>query len=189
MAQRENQRVVISKRLLKEGLLRLLETEKLEKVTVTDLCRESGINRATFYRHYVCPRDVLVELEQDMIHGAEKMLKKPTSHQEALHYLAVICTFLYERRDLVCTLIRCKTDEELVQILREYNQRAWELRDELKQAEQMDLDSTRLVSTFLYSGGYYMIRQWLTEDIRKSPMEMAQLIYKMIFRQEPPEKL
>ena len=187
MAQRENQRVLISKRLLKEGLLRLLETEKLEKVTVTDLCRESGINRATFYRHYICPRDVLVELEHDMIHDVEKTMKKPTSHQEALQYLVYICNYLLEHKELVRILIRCKTDADLVEILREYNQRAWELRNEFKQAEQLDLDSTRLISTFLYSGGYFMIRQWLTEDIRKTPAEMAGLIYKMIFRKDPPE--
>ena len=67
MAQRENQRIALSKRLLKEGLLRILAGKRLEDVNVSALCRESGINRATFYRHYTCPRDVLVDLERDMM--------------------------------------------------------------------------------------------------------------------------
>lgn len=50
---KDDQRVTLTKRLLQEGLLRLLETKEIDKINVTELCRESGINRATFYRHYI----------------------------------------------------------------------------------------------------------------------------------------
>ena len=49
---KSDQRVIITKMMLKEALLKLLHTRQLNKITITDLCRESGINRATFYRHY-----------------------------------------------------------------------------------------------------------------------------------------
>lgn len=62
---KENQRVALTKRLLQEGLFRLLEEKPLEKVKVTELCREAGINRATFYRHYTAPRDVLLDMEAE----------------------------------------------------------------------------------------------------------------------------
>ena len=52
MARKENQRITLTKKLLQEGLLRLLETKRLDKISVTELCREAGINRATFYNHY-----------------------------------------------------------------------------------------------------------------------------------------
>ena len=54
---KENQRMVVTKRMLKEWLLR-----PLDNIHVNELCRESGINRATFYRHYETPQDVLVSL-------------------------------------------------------------------------------------------------------------------------------
>ena len=60
--ERENQRIMLTKRLLKESLLRLLERKELDKISITELCREAGINRATFYRHYEIPRDILNEL-------------------------------------------------------------------------------------------------------------------------------
>ena len=47
-----NQRIALTKRLLQEGLIRLLEKKPLDKNSVTELCGESGINQATFYRHY-----------------------------------------------------------------------------------------------------------------------------------------
>ena len=45
---KENQRIAVTKRMLQEGLLRLLRTQPIDKIKVTELCEESGINRATF---------------------------------------------------------------------------------------------------------------------------------------------
>ena len=185
MQQRENQRVAMSKRLLKEGLLRLLETQELEKVNVSTLCRESGINRATFYRHYTCPRDVLLDLEKDIVQQMGRNLKRPTSHQEAKAWLEEICTKLYEHRALIRILIKCKTDEDLAGILDEFSQRTWALRNEVAALREMDQESLRLISTFLYTGAYYLLRQWLTEESSKSPAEVAHLLYGIILVRPP----
>ena len=56
---KENQRVILTKRLLYEGLLRLLEKKELHKITITELCAEAGINRATFYKHNSTPKDLM----------------------------------------------------------------------------------------------------------------------------------
>lgn len=50
---KENQRIAITKGLLKESLLHLLKKKKIDRITITELCQESGINRSTFYR-YAC---------------------------------------------------------------------------------------------------------------------------------------
>ena len=38
--------------LIRESFLRLLKTRDVESITVSELAREAGINRSTFYRHY-----------------------------------------------------------------------------------------------------------------------------------------
>ncbi len=58
-----NQRVAVTKRMVQEGLMRLLEKKPLEKINITELCQEAGINRTTFYRHFELPRDVLTEMQ------------------------------------------------------------------------------------------------------------------------------
>lgn len=37
----ENQRVTISKRMLRDSLLRLLESKELSEINITELCREA----------------------------------------------------------------------------------------------------------------------------------------------------
>ena len=38
-------------------------------------------------------------------------------------------------------------------------------------------DSKRLMITFLTNGTYHMIRQWLLEDLPKTPKEMGELVH------------
>ena len=45
--------------LIKETLKHLLETNSLSDITVQKLCKESGINRQTFYYHYTDIYDLL----------------------------------------------------------------------------------------------------------------------------------
>ena len=62
-----NQRIALTKRLLQEALLRLMNRKPLDKISITELCDEAGINRTTFYRHYYTPHDVLLSMELDFI--------------------------------------------------------------------------------------------------------------------------
>lgn len=42
----------ITKRALASSLKKMMEKKPLSKITVTDLTRECGINRHTFYYHF-----------------------------------------------------------------------------------------------------------------------------------------
>lgn len=39
--------------LMDEALLNLLETKDFEYITVSQLCKKAGVNRTTFYLHYL----------------------------------------------------------------------------------------------------------------------------------------
>ena len=58
-------RTMLTKRLLKEGLLRILEKETLSKISISELCEKSGINRGTFYKHYESPATILRDIAYD----------------------------------------------------------------------------------------------------------------------------
>ncbi len=59
---KKDMRVAVTERMLREGMLRCLEDKPLSRITVSDLCRESGINRSTFYTHYETPTGILREM-------------------------------------------------------------------------------------------------------------------------------
>ena len=47
-------------------LTEMLQTCSIEDITATELCKRSGVNRATFYYHYNSVQDVLAEIENKL---------------------------------------------------------------------------------------------------------------------------
>lgn len=172
---RENQRILLTRRLLQEGLLRLLEVKELEKISVTELCREAGINRATFYNHYDSPQALLAGIEAGIRQDLEEMTSMPTSPEDAAQQLERICVYLKAHARLINILRRCHADEELAYAFSDLSRYSG-----FRQNSDLDETRAQLAATYLHTGCYYMIREWLEKDIDMTPREIAQLAMHII---------
>ena len=178
MAQKENQRIALTRRLLQEGLLRLLRHNELESISVTALCKEAGINRATFYNHYTSPASLLEEMETQLV-AELKVISTASSVDEVIIKLEQYCIKLRENAELVEILVRYHTDKDLEDIVISLTEYYSTYRLDLNQTK-LDPETTHLVSTFLYSGSYSLVREWLIRGIDKSPREIAELMISII---------
>ena len=52
---------------IKEALIQLLSEEKFENISVSKLCKRAGINRGTFYLHYIDKYDMMERLKEEII--------------------------------------------------------------------------------------------------------------------------
>ena len=146
---KENQRVILTKRLLYEGLFRLLEKKELHKITITELCAEAGINRATFYKHYSTPKDVLTDKMHQLIE--EFLDNNPPSEFQKNHFtkehLEKVCQYLYDNSAIVKILINNNMDGEISCILKNIPPKISFLRDDL--GRDLDKDNLKLLSNFI----------------------------------------
>ena len=55
----DNRRVKITKLMLQEALIDLLQEKALENISVRELVNKADINRSTFYSHYDTIYDLL----------------------------------------------------------------------------------------------------------------------------------
>lgn len=177
MEKKENQRIALTKRLLKESLLQLMAEKSIKNITVSELCQAAEINRSTFYNHYGCPADVLREIEISVIEDLTKIWE---GHRAGKNWpvnerVEALCTYLLEHKNISKLLFRdSDTNSEFATLLIQathlqsvYNQIFSYLKSE---------DSKRLMITFISNGTYHMIRQWLLEDIPKTPKEIGEII-------------
>ena len=67
MAPKVDIRVQKTKERLKSALLSLLEEKSIDRITISEICRVSGINRNTFYQHYTDIHDLLSEIEGELM--------------------------------------------------------------------------------------------------------------------------
>lgn len=176
----ENRRVAMTKRLVQEGLLRLLDKKELAKISVTELCREADVNRATFYRYYGSPADVLSAIKkqffQDLLESQEKTdAKAPATYLEVMERM---CEYLHENRELAKHIIR-NMDFDIPYVVIQMSHGQNGTYDYLT-THFDDKDSVKLADTFICYGGYSVIRQWLTEDMEKTPQEIAGILCRLM---------
>ena len=111
MERRENQRVMLTKRLIQESLTELLKTEGIHKISVRALCEGAGINRSTFYRYYGSQYDVLTEMEEEVLQDVAYLLRQdPVSSDR--EKLEAICAYFERHMDSVRVLVGNNVDPE-----------------------------------------------------------------------------
>ena len=63
----DNRRVTMTKLLIKNALLELLEHKELSNISITAICETADVHRSTFYKYYSTTADLLREIEQDYL--------------------------------------------------------------------------------------------------------------------------
>lgn len=179
MVKKENQRIALTKKLLQEGLLQLLEVKSLDKISVTELCRESGINRATFYNHYNSPQELLNDIENRITSSLKGIIGLPKTADEVIRQVEQVCEFFHQNSRTILILHNCHADEDITEILYDLNQNFQYYRMNDKFTRTMDQTNLNLVSIFFYTGCYNIILHWLKNDLQKSPKEIADLMVRL----------
>ena len=179
---KENQRVAISKHLLKSSLLRLLQNKNITKISISELCQEAEINRTTFYRHYETPNDVLLEIASDYIKEFRNFSSSANTSQDLYDEVVQLCRFIDHHSDMAKLLIRNNTNDGITKIFQELCDDFVGKRKILYKGSPVDDDTLRLFSSFFSVGIYTLISHWLVEDIAKTPEEIANLICCSFYR-------
>lgn len=179
MAQKENQRIALTKQLLQNGLLRLLKQKNIQKINITELCKEAGINRSTFYKYYNTPYDVLTDMGNTIIRKFidETNIENLTSLPDHRKFYEQLCRYLYENADTMKILIGYNLDSEISDVLK-CSPKTHDVLVKLLE-RKFETEEIEMALTFIYSGAYNLIRKWIMEDIPKTPEEIADLILRM----------
>ncbi|MCM1368152.1 MAG: TetR/AcrR family transcriptional regulator [Roseburia sp.] len=175
---KENQRVCLTKRILKETLLRLLKDKELNEISITELCRESEINRATFYRHYDLPKDVLLDIEKDFIQELYAATKYIKTEADAERYLEHLCLYFYEHSALVKYFTENNLDDDIELLLSKFYRSILKFRN--KSNNEISEADISLINAYLSGGAYSVLCKWINGDLQKTPKEIAQTALKLL---------
>ena len=114
-------------------------------------------------------------MKQDL----NSMIRKPLSKENMVRQLEDVCIYLKEHKNILRVLIQCHADDDLAEIFNQLDRHY--INSSISASQNaLDSDSIHLVSTFLYSGSYNLIMEWLMRDIPKSPRQIAELVLSII---------
>lgn len=98
-------RILKTREKLKKALLELMKDNAVETINVTTLCRKAGVNRNTFYAHYLDPIDLLKEIESELLESMWNTLSQvDTSTLDLRTFINSILYTINDNREL-CYLI------------------------------------------------------------------------------------
>ena len=166
---------------IKSSLLELMSRKSFESITVTELAREAGINRKTFYSHFEGLDAVLAELEDDFV-GQVFGLWLTGQPAANPHFLEDFFRMLGNE------LILNQKDMRLLMLSGEHNRLLIKIKDRIIQLLVRSLDQTEPLfdrEQFLYaaefiSGGMMAVLElWAAQPGEDSLTAVTDLILRI----------
>lgn len=175
MARKENQRVKLTKKLLKDSLIGLMHNKPIGKITIKEICENAEINRSTFYLYYTDQYALLKEIENELIAHAQEHLKKIDSDAGSLQYLAALLSYIQDHADIFRTLL-CR--QESLSFQSAFVETSF-LNLKLKLSLNCPESVAGYVYNYLIMGCLSMIKQWIEAGFDLSSKDMADLIFRL----------
>ncbi len=176
----ENQRIRLTKRLLQESLLALMEKKAITEISISELCEKAGINRSTFYKHYGSQYDVIKEMENEMIEEISDLMSGSTDITKCniQRHCEKLCDFLRQNEKKAKFIIYNSNESRLLFFTKIFSlpQIHWFYDSLLKFG--YDEESANLIYSFLTMGCSALLERWLFSG-KKTPKEVSILISNM----------
>lgn len=110
MANKEDLRIIRTRKLLSNTLLDMMEETSIEKISVIDLCNRAMVNRATFYAHfedkYHLLSFALEELKDELYDKFTRDSKLTTPTQTIKSVLLMGIDFFFDKHNHIANIIR-----------------------------------------------------------------------------------
>lgn len=168
-----NYRIALqSKKMLMNGLIKLMETYDFSVITVTQICQEAGLSRRTFYRLYNTREDILDEYMSTLAEEFICMVADTVPH----HYSEVAAIYFefWKQHEIFLNLL--KKNKMLEIIYRISGEIAPVVFQKVK--PDMKLDDMTLSYSLSYSlGGLNgMLIRWVEEGMKLSSEQIKSIL-------------
>ena len=171
----ENQRIRLTKKMLKAALMELLKEKPIGKIANRELCARAEINHTTFYKYYGSQYDLLDEIESDYFDALERCLLEDNT--ETCDGLVSALRFLESEKERWRVLINAVHDAEFARRL--FNLPVIHKLLDANMGAEQDENRRNYIRLFICHGGYAIIRQWLNQSSGESPEEIGALIWSL----------
>ncbi len=184
-----DRRVVRTKRLVRDALTELMEEKGFEGITVRDLTEKADINRGTFYLHYRDKYDLLEQSENEIIQEIQEFIKEANPNDivnanmlgEPLPFVVKLFEYIKENGRFMKLILGPQGDPAFQVKLKEFMKENFLQKIQTISTEEDMLVPVDYLLAYVTSAHLGVIQQWLADDLKQSPQEMALTLAKMTF--------
>lgn len=154
---------------LKTALFRLIGQKDIESISVSELVRESGVSRNSFYRNYGTMEALLKSIREDMLVQVSDLLNSREHYEKRYDWYLDLFRTVIERQNEFRILLRIKLSLDF-------------FADGLDMGRILPVNLSEPTYERLATAGafLFMLYHWFTTGMKESPEEMAGLCCKIL---------
>ena len=170
----ENRRVRMTKRLMKDALLELLDKKDLANISVTAVCEAADVHRSTFYNYYTDPADLLRDIERDFLDRipTPPQILDLQNEKTLLAATSDYFDFVKENKKTSQILFQSSSGSSFAAQMVEHLCNGY-----IPVGEHPDELSSRFTQLYIANGTVGMLREWVNEGFPLSSREIAEMMY------------
>lgn len=180
-------RKTASKQAIKQAFTRLVHEKGFESLTVMEIAREAGINRGTFYTHYIDKYDLMEQLEKETMEDLKSILLRPDQGDvndplELIPYSLILEALIYVKQDFdfISALASPGGDRQFVSMIKGILSELIE--SKIRQSTELEFKKENLPEDYaqeiLLSSIVAIILLWIKKGAEESPEDIAKMIFK-----------
>lgn len=171
-------RVRYTNKVIRDSFIELMKERPLNKITVKSICDLAEINRATFYKYYTDPYDLMEKLKAERFSDLQKLIEKVNSGN-ITETLKVITDTMKENREIYMILFSDPGDRTFVNQI-------FSLCYQAKQPNVEDImpnmpkEQQEWLYYFLANGCSSVLDCWVRGGMKEEPLEVARFIDRLV---------
>ena len=123
MKYKEDLRIVRTRKQLSTTIIDMMQSQSLDKISVIDICKEAGVNRATFYAHYEDKYHLLSyaleEWKDDVYSSINKDLTAEDPMDTILEIACATFDFVKDNKGKISAMLIHNRNEKVIQTIKE----------------------------------------------------------------------
>ena len=168
-----DKRIAETREKLRNALTELLLTEPMESISIRMITDKAGVNRSTFYAHYTCQRDLIDEIENDILSKLPDYVGGKPFYESILPFMQYLKDNAATFRILLSSSADTSFGEQIISAaMAKYNEIA----------TVADKDEKRMSFIYCVNGVVGLVREWISSGFEWSVERITRLVVELTFR-------
>jgi len=146
---------------IEKSFINMLQNKEINRISVTDICKDTGLNRSTFYANYIDIYDLADKMREKLEKDFESHFGENTARDATTMF-----SHIYENQIFYKTYFKLGYDEKHQPYIY----------DTTRAEKDFKGKNIKYHIEFFKNGLNSIIKMWLSDGCRETPEEMAEIL-------------
>lgn len=146
---------------IEKSFINMLQNKEINQISVTDICKDTGLNRSTFYANYIDIYDLADKICEKLEKDFGEQFKEQYNHKAVTMF-----RHIYENQLFYKTYFKlCYNEKHQINIY-----------DVSRAEQEFENKHIKYHIHFFRNGFNAIVKMWLADGCKETPEEMAEII-------------